>query len=375
VTEPTRADPALAEAPGCEQTAVRKIIHVDMDAFYASVEQRDDPALRGRPVAVGGAGARGVVMAASYEARAFGVRSAMPSVSASRRCPELVFVRPRFDAYKAASAQIRAIFGSYTDLVEPLALDEAYLDVTAARRGPPSATGIAREIKAEIRAETGLCASAGVSFNKFLAKIASALEKPDGLVVIRPEQADAFIAALAIERFYGIGPVTARRMKGEGIHTGADLRARPQAELERRFGSKAGQHYFKIARGEDQREVTPDRPYKSISAEETFDRDLSDLQDLQRTLAPLAETVARRMLAAGLCGRTVTLKIKHHDFTVHTRQRTPAETVRSAEDLLALAAWLLRTPAPPSQPVRLLGITVSNLAATPAAAGQLILDL
>jgi DNA polymerase-4 len=357
------------------QTIVRKIIHVDMDAFYASVEQRDEPTLRGRPVAVGGSGARGVVMAASYEARAYGVRSAMPSVSARRRCPELVFVRPRFDAYKAASAQIRAIFRSYTDLVEPLALDEAYLDVTAARRGPASATGIARAIKAEIRAETGLCASAGVSFNKFLAKVASAMEKPDGLVVIRPEHADAFIAALPIERFYGIGPVTARRMKALGIHTGAGLRARPQAELEWRFGAKAGRHYFKIARGEDPREVSPDRPYKSIGAEETFDHDLSDPLALEAMLAPLAETVARRMQAAGLCARTVTLKIKHHDFTVHTRQRTLAEAVRSADDVLALASWLLRTPEPPRELVRLLGIAVSNLAATPVAAGQLILDL
>jgi DNA polymerase-4 len=354
---------------------VRKIIHVDMDAFYASVEQRDEPGLRGRPVAVGGSGARGVVMAASYEARAFGVRSAMPSVSARRRCPELVFVRPRFDAYKAASTQIRAIFRSYTALVEPLALDEAYLDVTSARRGPPSATGIARAIKAEIRAATGLCASAGVSFNKFLAKVASAMNKPDGLVVIRPEQADAFIVALPIERFYGIGPVTARRMKTLGIHTGGDLRARPQAELERRFGTRAGRHYFRIARGEDPREVSPDRPYKSIGAEETFVRDLSDPLDMEGTLTPLAETVARRMLAAGLCGRTVTLKIKHHDFTVHTRQRTLAEAVCSAEDLRALAAWLLRTPEPPRHPVRLLGITVSNLAATRASAGQLILNL
>src|SRR5918992_82360 len=260
---------------------VRKIIHVDMAAFYASVEQRAEPALRGRPVAVGGSGARGVVMAASYEARAYGVRSAMPSVSARRRCPELVFVRPRFDAYKTASAQIRAIFRSYTDLVEPLALDEAYLDVTAARRGPASATGIAR------------------------------------------------------------------RMKALGIHTGAALRAHPQAELERRFGARAGRHYFRIARGEDPREVSPDRPYKSIGAEETFDHDLSDPLALEAMLVPLAETVARRMHAAGLCARTVTLKIKHHDFTIHTRQRTLAEAVRSADDVLALASRLLRTPEPP----------------------------
>lgn len=351
---------------------MRKIIHVDMDAFYAAVEQRDDPALRGRPVAVGGGGPRGVVMAASYEARPFGVRSAMPAVTARRLCPDLIFVRPRFDAYTAASRAIRDIFLSYTDLVEPLSLDEAYLDVTAPKRGPPSATGIARAIKAEIRARTGLTASAGVSFNKFLAKVASDMDKPDGLYVIRPQEAEAFIARLPIERFFGIGPVTARRMKALGIHTGADLRARSEAELVNRFG-KVGRHYFRIVRGQDDREVSPDRPYKSIGAEETFDADLSDPAAMLETLKPIAERVAARMARADRFGRTVTLKIKHHDFTVLTRQHTLAEPVHSADELIALARWLLHTPAPPRRPVRLLGLTVSNFDLP--AATQLSLDI
>jgi DNA polymerase IV len=339
--------------------ALRKIIHVDMDAFYASVEQRDDPTLRGRPVAVGGAGLRGVVMAASYEARRFGVRSAMPSVRAARLCPELIFVRARFDAYHAVSRQIRAIFESYTDLVEPLSLDEAYLDVTAPKRGPTTATGIARAIKDEIRAATRLTASAGVSFNKFLAKVASDMDKPDGLYVIRPDEAEAFIAALPIERIFGVGPVTARRMKEIGIQNGADLRARAEAELVARFG-KVGGHYFRIARGQDAREVRPDRPYKSIGAERTFGEDVRAPEAMLEALAPIAERVVERMAAADLFGRTVTLKIKHHDFTINTRQHTLPDPVHSAGELMALARWLLHTPEPPRRPVRLLGLTVSN---------------
>ena len=340
---------------------LRKIIHVDMDAFYASVEQRDDPALRGRPVAVGGGGPRGVVMAASYEARVFGVRSAMPGFQARRLCPELIFVRTRFDAYQAASRQIREIFVSYTELVEPLSLDEAYLDVTRPKRGPSSATAIARAIKAEIFAATGLTASAGVSFNKFLAKVASDMDKPDGLYVIRPEDAAAFIARLPIERFFGVGPVTARKMKEAGIHDGAGLRARSEAELVNRFG-KVGRHYFRIARGQDERAVSPDRPYKSIGAEETFTTDLRAPDAMLEALGPIAERVAERMAKADLFGRTVTLKIKHHDFTVHTRQHTLADPVHSAEELMQLARWLLHTPAPPIRPVRLLGLTASNFA-------------
>ena len=351
---------------------MRKIIHVDMDAFYASVEQRDDPALRGRPVAVGGSARRGVVMAASYEARRFGVRSALPAVTAARRCPELVFVKPRFDVYRAVSREIRAIFLSFTDLVEPLALDEAYLDVTAPLRGPPSATLIAKTIKAEIRDATGLTASAGVSFNKFLAKVASGFEKPDGLTVIRPEAAPAFLDALPIEAFHGVGPVTARRMRDAGIATGADLRERREDELVQRFG-KAGRYYFRIVRGEDDRAVRPDRPSKSIGAERTFAEDVAEPAAMVELLGPIAEKVADRVARSGLAGRTVTLKIKHHDFTIHTRARTLDEPVGSATALLDLAAWLLRTPAPPEKPVRLLGITVSNFAAGAATPVQLSL--
>jgi len=363
--------PAAAAATGA---GVRKIIHVDMDAFYASVEQRDDPALRRRPVAVGGAGPRGVVMAASYEARRFGVRSAMPSVTARRRCPELVFVRARFDAYRAVSEQIRAIFRAYSDLVEPLALDEAYLDVTQAKQGPPSATGIARAIKREILLATGLTASAGVSFNKFLAKTASGMDKPDGLTVIRPAEADAFIAGLPIERFFGIGPVTARRMKALGIHDGAGLRARGEAELVRRFG-KAGRHYFRIARGIDERAVSPDRPNRSIGAERTFAEDLQDVAAMRDALVPIADKVAARMAAAGRFGRTVTLKIKHHDFSVTTRRRTLDAAVRSSDELMALADRLLRTPQPPERAVRLLGLTVSSFDHAETGPAQLTFSL
>jgi DNA polymerase IV len=365
----------MAGGQGELAAPVRKIIHVDMDAFYASVEQRDQPALRGKPVAVGGGGPRGVVMAASYEARTFGVRSAMPGFQARRLCPELIFVRTRFDAYKTASRQIREIFLGYTELVEPLSLDEAYLDVTLPRRGPPSATLIARAIKQEILEQTGLTASAGVSFNKFLAKVASAMDKPDGLYVVRPEDALAFVAALPIERFFGVGPVTARRMKEAGIATGADLRARSEAELVHRFG-KVGRHYFRIARGEDERQVSPDRPYKSIGAEETFAVDLTAPEAMLETLQPIAERVAERMAAADLFGRTVTLKIKHADFTINSRQHTAVDPVHSAEELMALARWLLHTPAPPSKPVRLLGLTASNFGPPAATAPrQLILTL
>ncbi|MGI9416562.1 MAG: DNA polymerase IV [Geminicoccaceae bacterium] len=339
--------------------AMRKIIHVDMDAFYASVEQRDDPSLRGLPVAVGGGGARGVVMAASYEARKFGVRSAMPGFKARRLCPELIFVKTRFDAYKTVSRQIRDVFKSYTDLIEPLSLDEAFLDVTDPRRGGPIATEIASEIKREIREKTKLTASAGVSYNKFLAKIASDLEKPDGLTVIRPDQAEAFIAALPVERFFGVGPVTAKKMKTSGIHTGQDLRDRSEAELVRLFG-KVGRHYHRISRGIDEREVKPDRPNKSIGAETTFDVDLTDPMIMLERLQPLAERVIERAVAANAYGRTVTLKIKYRDFTINTRQRTLDHQVDSADELMTLADWLIKNPTPPLLPVRLLGLSVST---------------
>ena len=341
---------------------MRKIIHIDMDAFYASVEQRDDPSLRGKPVAVGGGGPRGVVMAASYEARPFGVRSAMPGFKARRLCPELIFVKTRFPAYKEASRQIREVFLRYTDLVEPLSLDEAFLDVTEPRRGGPAATGIAASIKAEILGRTGLTASAGVSFNKFLAKIASDLDKPDGLSVIRPDQAEAFIATLPVERFFGVGPVTAAKMKEAGIHTGLDLRRRSEAELVRRFG-KVGRHYYRIARGIDEREVRPDRPHKSIGAETTFETDLTDRNALLARLQPLAERVIERAVAANAHGRTATLKIKYRDFSVTTRQRTLDRPVDDAAALMTIAEWLIDHPEPPRLPVRLIGVSLSSFEA------------
>ncbi len=352
---------------------MRKIIHIDMDAFFASVEQRDNPDLRGKPVAVGGTSARGVVAAASYEARTFGVRSAMPSFKAKRLCPDLIFVKSRFDAYKAASRMIRNVFQRYTDLIEPLSLDEAYLDVTAAKQGGPSATEIAKSIKAEIKEKTELTASAGVSFNKFLAKIASDLDKPDGLSVIRPEQADGFIASLPIDQFFGIGPVTAQKLRHHGIETGLDLRERTEDELVRLFG-KVGRHYYRISRGQDEREVKPDRPSKSIGAETTFDADLTDPQLMLARLEPLAERVAERMASSENFGRTVTLKIKHRDFTITTRQRTLDGQVQDAAELMALAGWLLHNPSPPQWPVRLLGLSVSTF--QPISGGkQLSFDL
>ncbi|MDX1740139.1 MAG: DNA polymerase IV [Rhodothermales bacterium] len=340
-------------------SAVRKIIHVDMDAFYASVEQRDDPALRGRPVAVGGR-RRGVVMAASYEARKFGVRSAMPSATAQRRCPDIVFVRPRMEVYGLISRQIREIFRSYSDLVEPLSLDEAYLDVTQPTQGPASGTLLARQIKRDILEATGLTASAGVSFNKFLAKVASGLDKPDGLTVIRPEEAAEFIAALPIDRFFGVGRVTAERMKKLGIKTGADLQALDEAELVRRFG-KVGRHFFRIVRGLDDRPVSPNRRRKSVGAERTFLEDISDVDEMETKLEEIAESVARRLERVGARGRTVTLKIKYHDFIVRTRSRTLPAEIGSSAEIAAVGRQLLHAPIPPDRSVRLLGLTVSNL--------------
>ena len=275
----------------------RKIIHVDMDAFYASVEQRDNPELRGKPVAVGGQ-VRGVVTAASYEARQYGVRSAMPSVTAKRRCPDLIFVKPRFDAYREVSHQIRAIFLEYTPLVEPLSLDEAYLDVTEDLKGIGIATQIAEEIRARIKAETGLTASAGVSYNKFLAKLASDQNKPDGLCVITPAKGEAFVATLPVKRFHGIGPKTAEKMARLGIETGADLRAQSLAFLQHNFGS-SGDYYYNLARGICHRQVKPNRPWKSIGAEDTFFEDLTDEAPMVAELEKLSHTVWRRISREG----------------------------------------------------------------------------
>jgi DNA polymerase IV len=273
-----------------QQGCPRKIIHVDMDAFYASVEQRDNPGLRGKPVAVGGSRARGVVAAASYEARKFGVRSAMPSVTARRKCPDLIFVKPRFDVYKEVSLQVRAIFAEHTAIIEPLSLDEAYLDVTENLQGITSATEIAERIKAQIRAETQLTASAGVSYNKFLAKLASDYRKPDGLFVITPAMGPSFVEALPVERFHGVGPATAAKMKKLGIFSGLDLRAKDEGFLLKNFG-KAGGHFYCICRGIDHRPVLANRVRKSVAAENTFARDLMSLEDMKAELGPLVDKV------------------------------------------------------------------------------------
>ena len=345
---------------------MRKIIHIDMDAFYASVEQRDRPELRGRPVAVGGSRARGVVAAASYEARAFGVHSAMPSVTAARRCPELVFVSPRFDIYREVSAQVGAIFADYTDLIEPLSLDEAYLDVTADRGGHGSATAIAQAIRARIKAETGLTASAGVSYNKFVAKLASDHNKPDGLCVVTPRDGPAFVQRQPVKRFHGVGPVTARKMEALGILTGADLAAQPLAVLERHFGSSAG-YFHRAAHGEDERPVRADRVRKSIGAERTFAEDVFLGPELHAALEPVLDAVMVRIEAKGATGRTVTLKLKFSDFTQITRAKSVGEPVGTRDTVRALAKALLDAELPLPRPVRLIGVTLSNLAGDEAA--------
>ncbi len=341
-------------------TAPRKIIHVDMDAFYASVEQRDNPELRGKPVAVGGSRERGVVAAASYEARAFGVRSAMASVVALRKCPHLLFTKPRFEVYKAVSAQIREIFAQYTPLIEPLSLDEAYLDVTENLKNNPSATEIAREIKLKIKEETGLTASAGVSYNKFLAKLASDHRKPDGLFVIKPAQGLAFVETLAVGQFHGIGKVTAEKMNGLGIFTGLDLRAQPEDFLRRHFG-KAGGYYFQIARAEDPRPVNPDRIRKSVGSENTFDRDLETRAELEAGLLPLLADVWRYCERTHTFGRTITLKVKYLDFQQITRSRTALAPITEAAFFEKLAFELLEQVLPVPKGVRLLGAALSNL--------------
>jgi DNA polymerase-4 len=340
---------------------VRKIIHVDMDAFYASVEQRDDPALRGRPVAVGHAGARGVVAAASYEARAFGVRSAMPSMIAMRRCPQLVFVRPRFDVYRSVSRQIHGIFADYTALVEPLGLDEAYLDVTENRRGLPSATITAKDIRARILQATGLTASAGVSYNKFLAKLASGERKPNGQFVITPDAGPAFVASLPVARFHGVGPVTAATMQRLGIETGADLRAWSLANLQQHFGKSAA-WYLRIAGGEDDRPVQANRTRKSSGSETTFARDLSAPADIEAGVAAMAAEVWAWCERTRTFGRTVTVKAKFGDFQQVTRSRT-FRTMIACHDLLREACLeRVRTLLPTTRGVRLLGVAVSNFA-------------
>ncbi|PIL18346.1 hypothetical protein P775_20565 [Puniceibacterium antarcticum] len=331
-----------------------------MDAFYASVEQRDEPELRGKPVAVGSSKARGVVAAASYEARRFGVKSALPSVTATRRCPDLIFVRPRFDVYRAVSDQIRAIFRDFTEMVEPLSLDEAYLDISRECARGATATSIAQEIRARIKKEVQLTASAGVSVNKFLAKLASDQDKPDGLTVIRPHQVADFVASLPVGRFHGVGPVTEAKMKSLGIESGADLRAWSAQDLARNFGSSAD-HYWRIARGIDDRPVDPHRERKSLGAEETFAKDISDLAKGRAELAEIAAKVAHRAAEKGVLGHTVTVKIKYADFVQMTRQTTLRDPMRDSGSIAQIAGRLLQDLYPFRMPVRLLGVTLSSL--------------
>jgi DNA polymerase-4 len=354
---------------------LRKIIHIDMDAFYASVEQRDNPELRGKPVAVGGSRERGVVAAASYEARRFGIHSAMPSVTARRKCPNLIFVAPRFDVYRVVSLKIREIFAEYAPLIEPLSLDEAYLDVTENLKGVLFARQIAQEIRAKILQETSLTASAGVSYNKFLAKMASDQRKPDGLFVITPETGPAFVEALPVAKFHGIGPATAAKMNQLSLFTGWDLKQQTLAFLQEHFG-KAGSHYYSIARGIDDRPVRPNRIRKSIGAENTFVQDLMTLEAMRVELQPIIDKVWRYCEQSGVRGRTVTLKVRYADFDQITRSRSLAEQIDSRSIIEGVILELLSALFPLSKGVRLLGVTLSSLnTEAQAGAPQLALAL
>ena len=346
-----------------------------MDAFYASVEQRDNPDLRGKPVAVGGSRQRGVVAAASYEARQYGVRSAMASSIAIRKCPDLIFVKPRFEVYKSVSQQIRAIFAQYTPLIEPLSLDEAYLDVTENLTNNPSATLLAQAIKDQIKQETYLTASAGVSYNKFLAKLASDYNKPDGLYVIKPQHGPAFVESLKVEEFHGVGRVTAARMNELGIFTGLDLRQQTEAFLIQHFG-KVGQHYYSIARAIDLRPVTPNRVRKSVGSETTFEADLTDYAILAASLAPLIDSVWSYCERTGILGRTITLKVKYADFSQITRSRSALSLVSDKTTLTRIVLELLQSILPLAQGIRLLGVSLSSLQENNGPVkGQLTLDI
>jgi DNA polymerase-4 len=360
-----------------EPARQRKVIHIDMDAFFASVEQRDNPDLRGKPVAVGGSSERGVVAAASYEARTFGVRSAMASVTAKRKCPELLFVKPRFEVYKEVSGQIRDIFAEYTPLIEPLSLDEAYLDVTENLKGISSATEIAEEIRAKILARTQLTASAGVSYNKFLAKLASDHRKPNGLFVITPRMGPGFVEELPVGRFHGVGPATTAKMNRLGIYSGRDLRAQTLPFLQAQFG-KSGAYYYGISRGIDERPVRPDRVRKSIGAENTFAADLSSFDDMGQALQPIFDKLWSACERSGACGRTVTLKVKYADFQQLTRSQSLPGPVTSRADLERISLGLLAPLCPARKPVRLLGVSLSTLSSKdhePASATQICLAL
>ena len=338
---------------------IRKIIHVDMDAFYASVEQMDNPELKGKPIAVGGSGKRGVVSAASYEARKFGVRSAMSGVIAKRNCPELIFVRPHFDRYHEISKQIRRIFHEYTDLVEPLSLDEAYLDVTENKKGNPSATLIAKEIRTRIFNEVGLTASAGISINKFIAKVASDYNKPNGQKTVNPEDVLEFLEQLDIRKFYGVGKVTAEKMYQKGIFTGKDLKSKSIEYLDENFG-KSGRYYYYIVRGLQNSEVKPNRIRKSLAAERTFNENLSSEIFMLEKLDHIAEEVAKRLTKSNVAGKTITLKIKYSDFTLQTRSKTLPYYISEKALILETTKALLYQEKL-SNSVRLLGISLSNL--------------
>jgi DNA polymerase-4 len=344
---------------GVRNSQMRKIIHIDMDAFFASVEQRDNPDLRGKPVAVGSGGSRGVVAAASYEARTYGVFSAMSSKIAKAKCPELIFVPPRFSVYKTVSLVIRSIFRDYTDLVEPLSLDEAYLDVTTNKKNLSSATAIALEIKERIKFQTDLTASAGISINKFLAKVASDVNKPDGLFVIPPAKVDAFIGSLPVEKFFGVGKVTAAKMKQHGIHTGGELRNRTKQELVSLFG-KAGNYFYDVSQGRDNRAVIPHRERKSLGAEHTFEADLGSLEEAKDKLEALAQEVARRLAKSKKLGKTITLKIKFADFSQITRSRTLVQPIIGFEQIQSLALDIFSETFKEGMQIRLLGITMSS---------------
>lgn len=336
----------------------RKIIHVDMDAFYASVEQHDFPELKGKPIAVGGEH-RGVVAAASYEARKYGVRSAMPSKTAKEKCPELIFVRPRFPRYREVSQQIHEIFHEYTDLVEPLSLDEAYLDVTENKKNIESANQIATEIRQKIFERTGLTASAGISFNKFLAKIASDVNKPNGQKTIHPQKAETFLENLPVEKFYGVGKVTANKMKSLNIHTGKDIKEKSLDELTQLFG-KVGKHYYNVVRGIHLSEVKANRIRKSIAVEETFWDDIQDEETVFAKIDEITDELFRRLEKSKIKGRTLTLKIKYQDFSQYTRSKSELSYFNNKYVISALAKQLYYQK-PYERPIRLLGLSLSNL--------------
>ena len=337
---------------------IRKIVHIDMDAFYASVEQRDNPALVGKPIAVGGNRERGVVAAASYEARKYGVKSAMASSIAHQKCPHLIFVKPRFDAYKEASQQIRTIFEEYTHLVEPLSLDEAYLDVTENNFDIEFAMDVALEIKAKIKAKTGLTASAGISYNKFLAKIASDYNKPDGFYVITPNMAEEFIAKLPIEKFFGVGKVTAKKMHLKGIFRGKDLKKKTEIQLTRWFG-KSGKYYYNIVRGMDSRIVNPNRIRKSIGAERTYENDMTNKEEIAENIELIAEILIQRIKNAGNSGKSLTLKVKYRDFKQITRSKTLPDLLTN-EQIKSVALQLLELIPNLEKGIRLIGLQTAN---------------